>query len=73
MVNWIDRLVLNNCASGNRIEIIAVLPIPGRSDRPGRESTPAIRTDIAKDLLDALRTEGAFEGANTCLNGIWRQ
>jgi hypothetical protein len=44
-----------------------------RPNRPRREIAAAIRTDAIEPVVDAIAAEGALEGADHRVGGLWRQ
>ena len=54
-------------------EIIFVLPVFRRPDRPWNKSTATVRADIVQDILHATGAESAFLTADARFEGIRRQ
>src|SRR5260370_6629148 len=47
-------------------------PFPRRPDRSDDKTAAAVRADILKLVLDAVRTERAFIAADACFHGVMR-
>src|ERR1700758_2841327 len=69
----IDRTVLHPGSGRVLAEIVAVVPVGRRPDRPGREAAAAIGADIAQHRLDTVGAEGALVAADAGLERGGRQ
>ena len=65
--------MLDGGACRIRVEVVAPFPILLRPDRPGTETSAAIRADIVQEGFNAGTAKGAFERANHRLRGMGRQ
>src|SRR5262245_52221990 len=54
-------------------KVVVVLPVARRANRPWREATAAVGTDVVEDLIHARRTEGALIAADPRLQRLRRQ
>ena len=73
MSRTINRPVFYCCARWVLAKKVVTFPVLRRSDRSGNESATTVRTDIAKDIVNAGRAERTFIGADACLKRVGRE
>ena len=73
MLRRINRSVPHSRARRILGEKVVTLPVRQWSDRPRRESSAAIRTDIVQDAFNAAHAERAFIGTDSRFERIRRQ
>src|SRR5687768_9103715 len=73
MVGEIDGSVPPRSAAGMVPEEVVVLPVARGPHWSRREPASAVRTDVAKDIVDARGAERALEATDAGVLGVWRQ
>lgn len=66
----IDRFVLRNLPSRNCTQIVIILPISRRTNRPWSEAATTIRTYVSDYIVNASGAKGALECADTRFDRI---